>query len=79
LNWAIEARVGDLFNGGGAAADGLDGCGDAGLVVASDVGLELAQHDTGGKITDPTLLRLKFKAMALERKFKMLTYSLMVT
>ena len=45
LNQSVETGVGDLLDGGSAAADGLDGGGHARLVVARDVRLELAKHD----------------------------------
>ena len=45
LNQSVETGVGDLLDGGSAAADGLDGGGHARLVVARDVRVELAKHD----------------------------------
>jgi hypothetical protein len=45
LNEPVEAGVGDLFDGGGATADGLDGGRHARLVVAGDVRLKLAEDN----------------------------------
>jgi len=45
LDKSVEAGVRDLFDGRRAPADGLDGGGHTGTVVACDVRLELAKNN----------------------------------
>jgi hypothetical protein len=45
LDESIEASVRDFFNGRCASADGLDGGGNTGAIVAGDVRLELAKNN----------------------------------
>ena len=45
LDKSVETGVGDLFDGRRAPADGLDGGGNTGSVVAGDIRLELAKNN----------------------------------